>query len=497
MHTLFLPLDHPVSIIVFIANLIFSITIIFLERKTPQSTYSWLLFLWIVPLIGFLFYLLFSQNLSKRKIYKYNTPENEAYQNLIRNQKNALISDEDRALTSETVNKYRENIEYHLNVSEALYTEKNCIEIFTDGHAKFAALFAAIEEAKISIHVEYYIIKWDDLGRRFVELLTKKAKEGVEVRLLFDQMGGAYIPDSALAELKAAGGEYGIFFPSAVRFFNMRVNYRDHRKIVVVDGKTGFVGGFNVGDEYLGLHENRGYWRDTHLKITGLSVHELQMRFFFDWHTSGNDAELTFGGGGDDELDPIEELKLTDGCGVQIVSSGPDNANPAIKQGLLRMINNAKKYIYLQTPYFVPDESALESLKIALLSGVDVRIMIPNKPDHIFIYWATTSYVGELIEYGARIYIYDHGDDGFLHAKVMIVDDEIATVGSCNFDIRSFSLNFETNAFIYDADTAIKLRNIFHADCELSQYYDVATYTNRPRTLKVKESISRLFAPLL
>lgn len=494
MQTLFLPLSHPVSILIFIINIILSFTIIFLERKTPQSTYAWLLFLWVIPVLGFLFYLLFSQNLTRRKIFKYNTPENIAYQELLMKQRDDLIKNDTFIANTELVKEYQSNIEYNLNAAESLYSDDNTVEIFTDGYNKFDALFQAIENATAFVLLEYYIIKYDALGQRFMELLTKKAAEGVKIRLLFDQEGGRYIPQSALNKFEDAGGEFGVFFPSRMPFINLRVNYRDHRKLTIVDGKVGFIGGFNIGDEYLGLDKKMGYWRDTHLKITGISVYELQLRFLLDWHTSGKNVNLSFEDSVPEEFTSLENYKKKDGVGIQIVSSGPDNKDQIIKQGILKMIASAKEYIYIQTPYFVPDESTFEALKIALLSGIDVRIMVPNKPDHIFIYWATLSYVGELIDYGAKVYIYDNG---FLHAKVIVVDDKISTVGSCNFDIRSFSLNFETNAFIYHEETTKKLREIFIEDIDKCIYYDTMSYNNRPRRLRIKESVSRLFSPLL
>ncbi|MDO4289287.1 MAG: cardiolipin synthase [Eubacterium sp.] len=488
----FLPPDHPLSIFTFIVNILLSSAIIFLERKTPQSTYAWLLFLWIIPILGFIFYLFFSQNLTKRKIYRYNTPEAKQYKQLLSLQKNALVTHQYFARNNDLLEKYHYTIEYHFNVSHSLYSENNHVAIYTDGHAKFDALFAAIEAAKTSIHLEYYIIKYDALGKRFMELLIKKARQGVEVRLLFDEMGGRYLPRSILKEFKQAGGAYGIFFPSKLRYINLRVNYRDHRKIAIIDGTTAFIGGYNIGDEYLGLKKKMGYWRDTHLKITGYAAYELQMRFFLDWRTSGNPSPL------EDSHKDISRyyppMENNGGAGIQIVSSGPDDPNQGIKQGFIRIITNARRYIFIQSPYFVTDESIMEALKIALLSGIEVRIMIPNKPDHVFIYWATLSYVGELIEYGAQVYIYDNG---FLHAKVVVADDEIAAVGSCNFDIRSFRLNFETNAFLYDRAIATELRDIFLADIDQCLYYDKISYMKRPRRVKIKESISRLFAPLL
>lgn len=478
------------SVFIFILNISLSITIIFLERKSPQSTYAWLLFLWIVPIWGFLFYLFFSQNLTKRKIFKYNTQENIHYNLLLRQQRRSLS----KIITidpNSPLSKYRHSVEFHLNVSQALYTNNNKVDIYTDGHAKFEALFDAMECAKSSIHVEYYIIKYDSLALRMMDILTRKALEGVEVRLLFDAMGGRYLSTTVLERFKSAGGQIGEFFPSKIKMINLRVNYRNHRKIVVIDGTTGFVGGFNVGNEYLGLNPKMGYWRDTHLKIHGSSAYELQLRFLLDWRASSKEGLVI---DDDSQNKYFPAIPQKSGAGIQIVSSGPDKTNQQIKQGFLRMINNAESYVLIQSPYFVPDESILEALKIALLSGIDVRIMIPNKPDHIFIHWATLSYVGELIEYGAKVYIYENG---FLHAKTIVVDDAFCAVGSCNFDIRSFRLNFETNAFIYDRPISTELKNIFVEDMKLCTYYNKELYSNRSRRIKIKESISRLFSPLL
>ncbi|WKY45459.1 cardiolipin synthase [Eubacteriaceae bacterium ES2] len=479
-----------VSTTFFIINITLTFTIIFLERKNPQSTYAWLLFLWIIPVLGFIFYLFFSQNLTKQKIYRYNTPEMIRYHEVLKKQRRSILKmpiiDPDSP-----VERYRETIQFHLNVSEALYTKNNSIDIFIDGHKKFDALFHAMESAKEHIHVEYYIIKNDSLALRMMDILTRKAMEGVEVRLLFDAMGGRYLSRQVLNRFISAGGKVGEFFPSRFRLLNFRVNYRNHRKIVVIDGNIGFVGGFNVGTEYLGENKNMGYWRDTHLKITGSATHELQLRFLMDWRASSNEELLI-----DDEnlSQYLPAIAPKNGCGIQIVSSGPDKINQQIKQGFVRLITNAQSYVLIQTPYFVPDESIMEALRIALLSNIDVRIMIPNKPDHIFIYWATLAYVGELIEYGAKIYIYDKG---FLHAKTIVVDDSVSSVGSCNFDVRSFGLNFETNAFVYDRGVATKLKKHFVDDLKYCTHYDLEKYNHRGKLIKIKESISRLFSPLL
>jgi cardiolipin synthase len=267
----------------------------------------------------------------------------------------------------------------------------------------------------------------------------------------------------------------------------MKLNYRNHRKLVVIDGKTGYLGGFNIGNEYLGKVKKFGYWRDTHLRIVGSAVHDMNARFILDWRFASKESLL------------IDRAYYGDAIGpgstsVQIVASGPDSSREEVKHCYLKMIYAAKKNIYIQTPYFVPDAGLLEALKTAALSGVDVRIMIPCKPDHMFVYWATYYYSGVLINAGARVYIYDNG---FLHAKTMSVDGEVASIGSANFDVRSFRLNFESNAFIYDAAEAYKIETIFETDIAHSHELTKALYRNRSLIVKFKEGVSRLLSGLL
>lgn len=471
---------------VLIINFILTFIIIFLERKDPQSTYAWLLLIWLIPALGFLFYLLFSQNIDRRKIFDLYDNEMELTYKLLNKQKKDLMRDK-IPFRDNIMESYKYLVYFHQNLSNSLYTNNNTIKIFTDGKEKFKDLFQNIDSAKSHIHLEYFIIKNDDLGISLIQLLTKKANEGVEVRLLFDDMGGRYLPKKLLQELESAGGKIGQFFPSRIKLINLRANYRNHRKIVIIDGSIGYVGGFNVGNEYLGLNKRMGYWRDTHISVRGGAVYELQLRFILDWRCATKEnIQLT-------NKYVTDEIYGGD-IGIQIVSSGPDDVNQQIKQGYIKIINSAKNYLYIQTPYFIPDQSTFEAIKIAIKSGVDVRIMIPNKPDHLFVYWATYSYIGQLVEYGAKAYIYDNG---FLHAKTIVVDDILASVGTCNFDIRSFVLNFEVNAFIYDESTSKKFKNIFLEDMLACKHITYNEYMNRPLIVKIKESISRLFSPVL
>lgn len=291
------------------------------------------------------------------------------------------------------------------------------------------------------------------------------------------------------ARLKSAGIQTAEFFPAVFGKLQLRVNYRNHRKIVVIDGRLGFIGGFNVGREYLGRDEKFGYWRDTHICIEGSAVTSLAVRFVLDWnYAAGENLFLN------DRLFQMPDYKRNGSELVQIVSSGPDSGSPLIRDNYLRMIHMARKNIYIQTPYFIPDDDIRDALLIAAKSGIDVQIMIPCKPDHPFVYWATYSYIGELVEAGARCYTYGNG---FLHSKYVCVDDLVSCVGTANMDIRSFSLNFEVNAVIYSAAATKKLVHAFEKDILKSSLITRKEYESRELFIRIKEQFCRLLSPVL
>lgn len=466
-------------------NLIFALLIIFFERRNPTATWAWLMVLILIPGIGFILYLLLGQNLSKTKMFNLKTEEDRFHKKLLIQGKQ--ISENAMEFHDKEMVRYKDMVYMHLTNSQSIFTQDNKVEIYTDGQSKFDALLKSIENSKHHIHIVYYIIKNDKIGNKIVDALTKKASEGIEVRLLFDAMGCRRLPKKFFNKLTAAGGKVSCFFPSLFPLINIRLNYRNHRKIVVIDGKEAFVGGFNVGDEYLGENKRFGYWRDTHIKITGSAVASLQRRFLMDWRYASHE-KITF----DKRYFP--EVHSNGKIGIQIVSSGPDSEWEQIKLGYLKMIQSAKKYVYIQTPYFIPDESILEALRIASLSGVDVKIMIPNKPDHPFVYWASLSYIGELLKCGSHIYKYNKG---FIHSKTIVVDGNISSVGTANMDVRSFKLNFEVNAFIYDNGVSQSLESIFENDIKDSTEITKSIYEKRSPLVKFKESISRLLSPVL
>ncbi len=373
------------------------------------------------------------------------------------------------------------------NHSGAIYTTNNEVKIYTNGEDKFKDLFNDIREAKSFIHIEYYIFRYDELGKSLIKELREKVKDGVEVRFVIDGMGSKKITKKIIREIESYGIKISVFFPGVLPHINMRINYRNHRKIVVIDGKIGYVGGFNVGDEYVNKGKQFKFWRDTHIRIRGEAVSELNKRFILDWdYASGEkmgNMSMYF-----PNIDVIGDV------GIQIVSSGPDHMEEYIKNSYMKIINNAKNYVYIQTPYLVPDSPMMEAIKISALSGVDVRIIVPGAPDHFFMEWMLSANIGLLIEYGVKIYRYDNG---FIHAKTIVADGEVCSIGTANLDIRSFKLNFEVNAFIYNEKVAKEQENIFLEDQLKSKLVIKEEYDKRSRNLKIKESLIRLLAPIL
>ena len=472
--------------LIYVINISMVMVVIFLERKDPIATLAWVMLLLVFPGVGFVSYLFLSQNFSRKKLFTMKIYTKKTFGNYIRTQQE-LFNSGSLIFNDKNIERFKDLIKMNLFFHNFSYTQNNDVVIYTDGKKKFSELFSCLENAKKHIHLEYYIIKNDDLGNQLLDILKKKAEDGVEVRLLFDSVGGRQIPKYKIQELKSSGVKIAIFFASYFSFFNFKINYRNHRKIVVIDGKIAFVGGFNVGDEYVGLNKKIGYWRDTHLKIQGDAVIDLQTRFFLDWgHVHKEDLIFL--------PKYFPDSKNRGNVGIQIISSGPDNLDEAIKSNYVKMINSAKKSILIQTPYFIPDASVFESIKIAAMSGVDVKIMIPCKPDHPFVYWATYWYCGGLLQYGVKVYTYEYG---FLHAKTIIVDETVASVGTANFDVRSFKLNFECNALIFDTDTSNELYKTFMEDLEYSLELTREIYLERGFIIRIKESICRLLAPIL
>ena len=468
-------------------NLLFCIAIVFFERKSPKSVWAWLLLLYFVPVVGFIFYLFLGADMKKRKMFRIKEVEDHISE-AIRRQEHQLKSLDVEEFDTNLSN-YTDLVMYNLRTCGAVITGDNDVEILMDGNDKFERLLEDIRRAEQFIHIQYYIIKNDVLFERIHHELVQKAAEGVEVRILFDSMGCRTVPHNYWKKLNAEGIKTAEFFPAFFRRLQMRINYRNHRKIVIIDNRVGYVGGFNIGKEYIGLDDKFGYWRDTHLRIQGSGILSLHLRFLLDWNYASK--ENLFG-----QRKYFEKVYpgKKDNCLMQIISSGPDTTRQLIHDNYLRLITKAKERIYIQSPYFIPDESVMDALMIAVHSGVEVNIMIPCKPDHPFVYWATYSYIGDLVMAGARCYTYDNG---FLHAKGICVDGKVFCCGTANMDIRSFALNFEVNAIIYNEKKAGEMEEGFLKDLQFCTRITRNMYAGRKLWIRLKEQVCRLMSPVL
>lgn len=468
-------------------NFIFAIVIVFFQRREPKSVWAWLLLLYSIPVLGFVFYLFIGQDMHKRKMFRVKEVEDHLGE-AIRQQLHRFES-KDLGEINAQIQDYTDLIMYNLASFGAVLTDENDIDIFTDGNEKFEALLEDLKQAEHFIHIQYYIIRNDVLFNRICEVLKEKAAQGVEVRVLFDAMGCRKMNHRFWKKLNAQGIRTAEFFPAILRRLQLRINYRNHRKIVVIDNKVAYVGGFNIGREYIDLDKKFGHWRDTHLRIMGSAVIGLQLRFILDWNYAARENLLQ-------RTELFEGVKpgVRDHCEIQIISSGPDNTIELVRDNYLRLISKAKESIYIQTPYFIPDEAILNALLIAVRSGIKVNIMIPCKPDHPFVYWATYSYIGDLVMAGANCYTYDNG---FLHSKGVIVDGRVFCYGTANMDIRSFALNFEVNAVVYDRNKAKEMEQIFEEDIRHSTRITRDSYAGRNLYIRLKEQACRLLSPLL
>lgn len=471
----------------FIVNILLTLSVIFMERKNTASTWAWIMIMLFIPILGFILYLFLGQDMHKRKTF--NKKEEEDYFFHLLHGQTIRLNEHLNEFEDIISDPYQSVLRLHLLGHDSLFTKDNVVKIYTDGTEKFSDLFESLKAATSYIHMEYYIIRNDFLAKALCEILLQKASEGVDVLLLYDGMGCLRTSRSLFKRLQAGGVHVCVFFPPFIPYINLRINYRNHRKICVVDGNVAYTGGFNIGAEYLGLDKKMGYWRDTHLQIIGSAVQMLELQFLLDWRFASPHHHIDL-----EKYISYRTPKLIGNTGIQVVTSGPDSKHPCIRNGYVKMINSAKRFIYIQTPYFIPDEGVLTAIKLAALSGIDVRIMIPNKPDHLFVHWASYSYIGEVLASGTRCYTYEKG---FLHAKTIVIDDEICSVGTSNFDIRSFTLNFEVNSFIYDSIISGRLGEIFHQDLMDCKEITLEDYENRGYKIKFKESISRLVGPIL
>ena len=477
-----------------VLNIIFAAVIVFYERRNAAVTWAWLMVVALFPFIGFFIYLVFGRDGRKHKVFVGKSKQDEAFltRYLDMEDNSEIWQQQTRYVTQKNImqmqgSEHMDDLIYlNLSSGNSTFSSNNKLFLYHDGKSAFEALIKDIKAAKEFIYIQYYIFRSDSTGRSLIDALAKKAAEGLDVRLLIDGMGNALNPASLYTPLTEAGGRLGTFLPPHF----IRINFRNHRKLSIMDGTVGHIGGMNIGDEYLGLSKRFGFWRDTHLRMTGNGVHHMTLRFMMDWNfcAPSNKLELH------SKYFPRPPYVSGSGVRMQIVCSGPDTRYPSILYGYNKMLTEANKSIYIQTPYFVPDESMYVALRMAALAGVDVRIMIPANPDHPFVYWAALSYLGDLVESGVRCYEYENG---FLHNKVIMIDSKVCTIGTANMDVRSFKLNFESNAFIYDEETTIQLEDAFMRDMAYCRQLTSEIYKNRSKYTKIKESLSRLLSPLL
>jgi len=430
--------------IVFTINIGFIAIFIFLENKNPSKTIAWLLVLFLLPWVGFVFYIIFGRTTFKKKQLADKGLKDPLYLNQTAQMQMDTLNSIDLETDTKDVKKL---INLLLKNSSSIITSNNNVEVLTNGEATFSNMLEAIINAKHHIHLEYFIIKDSEIGEEFKRLLIKKAKEGIEVRIIYDAVGCWKLSDAFINDLAGAGVDIHPFHPVFFPLLSRDLNHRNHRKILVVDGKVGFVGGLNIGDEYLGKNEKMGFWRDTHLKITGEATSILQLIFFSGWEHVVKE-KLPF------NMKYYPPFESEGDTLMQIAASGPDSNWFNIMQAYFKMINIAQNRIWISTPYLVPNEAVLLALKTAALSGVDVRIILPSKADHFTVYWASQDNIEGLLEAGVKIYKYQNG---FIHAKILLIDDICVSVGTANLDYRSLELNYEVNAFIYDKNIVGKI----------------------------------------
>ena len=471
--------------VIYTLTIIFTLIVVILENRSPQKTISWILVLILLPVIGLLSYLVFGQNYRKQKMFSLKgLGDLKWLQILSQDQKGKL--EKNKFLRNERIHEKKNVMTLLLNNSKAILTKQNRVKVLNDGEETFSEIFKALRTAKEHIHIEYYIIEDGELASELHKILIDRAKAGVEIRIIYDGVGSWKLSQKYIDSLREVGVKIHAFLPVRFPILTSRINYRNHRKIIVIDGKTAFVGGLNFADRYRTGIPEIGIWRDTHLKIVGEAASSLQIVFLTDWYFVRQEVLL------DEKYRP--NFKVKEHCLLQIVSSGADSDWASILQAYFSAITSAKQNVYVSSPYFIPNGSILMALKTAAMSGIDVRILIPSKSDSLMTFYSTLSYIGELLETGVRIYFYKKG---FNHSKIMMVDGVISTVGTANMDIRSFEQNFEVNALIYDEKTTLELRDRFLKDLKDSEEIDLLTWSKRSKSQKVKESLARIFTPLL
>ncbi len=478
---------YDALIVLIMLNTIGAFITVFRRPRSIASVFAWMLTLVFFPVFGFILYTFCGRGIDGEAMYRFKDTDRMRIKEI-----NELIKENNKHYhqTVKTIESQLLN-NYFNNVEESPLTKGNKVDFYTDGKEKFAALFDDIQAAKDTVNVEYYAFFNDKIGNQFLDVLVEKAKEGVSVRLVFDPWGGK-TSIKFFKPLIEAGGKVLPFITSRNLIRKTRLNYHLHRKIVIIDGKIGWTGGFNVGDQYLGESKKFGYWRDTHARIVGTAAFSLQEIFIKDWNASVKKESQMMEY--ESRFFSIPDPKDAGNVTMQIVADGPDSEEQILRGGFIKMLLGAEKRVWIQTPYLIPDDSMITALVIAVRSGIDVRIMIPCMPDHPFIYRATQHYANYLQKRGVKIYIYNNG---FIHSKTLIMDDTISSFGTTNQDIRSYALNFEVSAFAYNQEVNQALSEIFEEDMKHSVELTREMIRSQSRWLRFKQNFSRLLSPIL
>lgn len=461
------------------------IIMFYAERTNPEKIPLWTFAFIAFPILGTLAYLVIGQTFYSEHTFKIKgigdraLAEAEAFNDYLIECEEVLL-DADHAKVIKAIR----------NVGGSVYSNNNEITLYTDGNEFFDKMFEDIRNAKKYIHLEYFILRDDELGNRFMDLITEKAAEGVDVRLVIDYLGFQKELLDPIRDFKEAGGKFTTFHRVPTLLLSPKKNNRNHRKLTIVDGEIAYCGGYNIGDEYLGKGEF-GNWRDSGVRIRGGGCIPINIRFLKDWNYAYRKSSEVMN---IKDMFPSAIFEAYGEDRMQLVSGGPDIAwkNP-VRLQYLEMIRVAKNRIWIHTPYLIPNDSIIDGLHLAAATGVDVRIIIPDRPDHMFVYWNNLFCANRLMEGGVHVY---HYHNGFVHSKTFVVDDMFCSVGSANLDDRSLVHNFESNAMIYSERIAKEMADAFEKDLEHCTEYSCEEYAKRTNMMKLKISISKLFKSL-
>ena len=472
---------HWIFIVLYVAVIVGIMLTVLMDNRQPAKTIAWVLVLLFVPVVGIVLYIFFGQNTRKMKLISGRSLDQLSKRSMLEfvEQRNLRMPEYFSSL-----------VRLFTNQSLSLPFKDNAVEFYTDGYQFFPALLQAIKGATNHIHLDTYIIADDPLGRLVSDALIAKAREGVEVRLIYDDVGCWRVPERFFDRMRQVGVKVRSFMPVRFPAFTSKVNYRNHRKVCVIDGTQGFIGGMNIALRYVkGLHGGTLPWRDTHMRLRGSVVYALQRAFLVDWYFV--DRTLI----NDHRYYPPMPWHISNDSLAQVVTSSPIAQWPDIMQGYVRILLEAKRYVYMETPYFLPTEPVMFAMRTAALAGVDVRLLIPRRSDAWLIQLASMSYVTETLEAGVKVRLYEKG---FNHSKLLVADDQISTCGSTNIDFRSFENNFEANVFFYDRQTALRIKDIYmhDEDCSIN-FSEARELHHRPYMHRFVESLLRLLSPLL